>query len=93
MSEHLTRSFIVVSIFSRHSSGRGGTANLTAGYVPYVEGAGNPHGANHPRKSHEHDAESHGRGGSGNISREHSREPGVKNTHHGPSGLLQSVTG
>jgi len=78
-----------------HSSGRGGMANLSASKVPYPEGAGNPHGANHPRSSHEHDAESHGRGGSGNISRDHSREPGDRNTHHdhAPSGLMQSVTG
>lgn len=76
-----------------HLSGRGGAANLTAGNVPHVEGTGNPHGTNHPHKSHGHDAESHGRGGLGNISRENSREPGVKNTHHGASGLLQSIIG
>lgn len=78
-----------------HSSGRGGMANLSASKVPHPEGAGDPHGANHPRSSHEHDAESHGRGGKGNISRDHSREPGVRNTHHdhAPSGLMQSVTG
>jgi len=76
-----------------HSSGRGGIANLGSAKVPHLEGAGDPHGANHPRTSHEHDSESHGRGGRGNISREQSREPGVKNTHHGPSGLLHSVIG
>jgi len=76
-----------------HSSGRGGIANLISSKVPHVEGAGDPHGANHPHKSHEHDGESHGRGGRGNISRDHSREPGVRNTHHAPSGLIQSVTG
>ncbi|KAN0114287.1 hypothetical protein V8E52_006783 [Russula decolorans] len=76
-----------------HSSGRGGIANLTSGKVPHLEGAGNPHGTNHPHTSHEHDAESHGRGGRGNISRDHSREPGVRNTPHVPSGLAQSVTG
>ena len=90
--DHLTRSLYCVS-FSRHSSGRGGSANVTHSKVPHLEGASNPHGANHPRTSHEHDAESHGRGGKGNISRDHSREPGVRNTHHGPSGLMQSVTG
>jgi hypothetical protein len=92
MSDHLTRSSIVCH-FSRHSSGRGGIANLTSGKVPHLEGAGNPHGTNHPHTSHEHDAESHGRGGRGNISRDHSREPGVRNTPHVPSGLAQSVTG
>lgn len=78
-----------------HSSGRGGFANLSSGKVPYTEGAGNPHSANHPHKSHEHDAESYGRGGKGNISRDHSREPGVRNTHHehSASGLIQSVSG
>lgn len=70
-----------------HSSGRGGIANLSSGKVPYPEGAGNPHGANHPHASHEHDADSYGRGGRGNISRDHSREPGVRNTHNAPSGL------
>ena len=80
-------------IFSSHSSGRGGRANLSSGQVPNPEGAGNPHGANHPRTSHEHDAESHGRGGRGNISRDHSREPGYRNTHNPSSGLLQSVSG
>ena len=83
----------IVCHFSRHSSGRGGIANLGSAKVPHLEGAGDPHGANHPRTSHEHDSESHGRGGRGNISREQSREPGVKNTHHGPSGLLHSVIG
>ncbi len=87
---HLTRCFFIVSMLSRHSSGRGGIANLSSGKVPYPEGAGNPHGANHPRTSHEHDADSYGRGGKGNISRDHSREPGVRNTHNAPSGL--SVT-
>jgi len=75
-----------------HSSGRGGIANLGAGLIPHLEGAGNPHGANHPHKSHEHEAESHGRGGRGNISREHSREPGSRNTPHVHSGLSQSVS-
>lgn len=67
-----------------HSSGRGGIANLTAGKVPHLEAAGNPHGANHPHKSHEHDTESFGRGGMGNISRDHSREPGPRNKHNAP---------
>jgi len=75
-----------------HSTGRGGAANLTAGKVPYLDGAGDPHGANHPHKSHEHDAESYGRGGRGNISRDHSREPGIRDPHphHAPSGLSVS---
>jgi len=73
-----------------HSSGRGGIANLTAGKVPHLEGAGNPHGANHPHKSHEHDTESSGRGGMGNISRDHSREPGPRNKHNAPSGIPQT---
>jgi len=78
-----------------HSSGRGGIANLSHGKVPHLEGTGDPHGANHPRSSHEHDTESHGRGGRGNISRDNSREPGVKNPHphHALSGLIHSVTG
>jgi hypothetical protein len=85
-------------LFFRHSSGRGGVGNLTAGEVPHREGAGNPHGVHHPHATHTHDAESFGRGGSGNISRDHSREPGAKDTHHGGhghglSGLIQSVTG
>jgi len=75
-----------------HSTGRGGAANLSSGKVPYPEGAGNPHGANHPHKSHEHETESFGRGGRGNISRDHSREPGPRNTHNAPSGLAQSVS-
>jgi hypothetical protein len=83
---------VLLLSFFRHSSGRGGAANLSSGKVPYPEGAGDPHGANHPRRSHEHDAESHGRGGKGNISRDHSREPGIRNTHNAPSGLVQSVT-
>lgn len=91
MSDHLTTEFYCYHL-SRHSSGRGGAANLSSGKVPYPEGAGNPHGANHPHRSHEHDAESHGRGGRGNISRDHSREPGIRNTHNAPSGLAQSVT-
>jgi hypothetical protein len=79
--------------FSRHSSGRGGTGNLTAGEIPHREGVINPHGANHPHNSHDHSTESFGRGGSGNISRDHSREPGVRETHHKPlSGLMHSVT-
>jgi hypothetical protein len=85
--EHLT---VLLCHFSRHSSGRGGIANLKPGQVPHPEGAGDPHGANHPRSSHEHDAESHGRGGRGNISRDHSREPGLRNTHNAPSGVLQT---
>jgi len=62
-----------------HSSGRGGIANLSSGQVPHPEGAGDPYGVNHPRKSHEHEVESSGRGGRGNISRDHSREPGFRN--------------
>jgi hypothetical protein len=76
-----------------HSVGRGGTGNLTAGEVPHREGAGNPYGANHPHSTHSHIAESHGRGGIGNISREPSREPGVKNPQNVLSGILHSVTG
>jgi hypothetical protein len=72
-----------------HTSGRGGIANLSSGKLPHVEG-GNPHGANHPHSSHVHDTESHGRGGRGNISRDHSREPGLRNTHNAPSGLSVS---
>jgi hypothetical protein len=75
-----------------HSAGRGGTGNLTAGEVPHREGAVHPHGANHPHASHSHDAESFGRGGRGNISRDASREPGPKNAHTGLSGVLHSVT-
>jgi len=73
-----------------HSSGRGGIANLSGGKVPHVEGAGNPHGANHPHSSHDHLIESHGRGGSGNISRDHSREPGVRHPHNAPAGVLRT---
>jgi len=75
-----------------HSSGRGGAGNLTGGEVPHREGALDPHGANHPHASHNHNAESFGRGGRGNISRDSSREPGAKNGHHGLSGVLHNVT-
>lgn len=85
-----TGTFFFVS--SRHSSGRGGTGNVTAGEVPHREGGVHPHGANHPHASHSHDAESFGRGGRGNISRDASREPGPKNAHTGLSGVLHSVT-
>jgi hypothetical protein len=74
-----------------HSTGRGGVANLSHDKVPYLEAGSNPHGVNHPRTSHEHQADSYGRGGKGNISRDHSREPGVRNPHNS-SGLVQSVT-
>lgn len=80
--------FLLCVTFSRHSSGRGGIANLSVGQVPHLEGAGDPHGANHPRKSHEHIVESSGRGGRGNISRDHSHDPVSRNA---PSGVLQSV--
>lgn len=78
-------------IFLRHSTGRGGRANLSSDKAPYLEVSGNPHDANHPRTSHEHPADGFGRGGAGNISRDHSREPGVRNTH-GP-GIPQGVSG
>jgi len=73
-----------------HSSGRGGIANLRSGQVPHPEGAGNPHGANHPHSSHVHDNESHGRGGKGNISRDHSRDPGFRNPQNA-SGISVST--
>jgi len=92
-ADHLTTEFYCSIIFSRHSTGRGGVANLTSAKVPYLESAGNAHGANHPRTSHEHDAESFGRGGAGNISRDHSREPGYRNPYIAPSGVVQGVTG
>jgi hypothetical protein len=76
-----------------HSTGRGGIANLTSGQVPRPEGAGDPYGVNHPHRSHEHEVTSSGRGGAGNISRDHSREPGLRNAHNAPSAVLQSVTG
>jgi hypothetical protein len=78
-------------IFFRHSSGRGGVGNVTAGEAPQREGGLNPHGVNHPHATHSHDAESFGRGGSGNISRDPSREPGVKNTRNPLSGFLHGL--
>ncbi|KAF8461566.1 hypothetical protein DFH94DRAFT_671918 [Russula ochroleuca] len=74
-----------------YSSGRGGVGNLTAGEAPYREGSLNPHGVNHPHATHSHDAESFGRGGSGNIYRDPSREPGVKNTRNPLSGFLHGL--
>jgi len=74
-----------------HSSGRGGVGNVTAGEAPQREGGLNPHGVNHPHATHSHDAESFGRGGSGNISRDPSREPGVKNTRNPLSGFLHGL--
>ncbi|KAH9995894.1 hypothetical protein BJV74DRAFT_828860 [Russula compacta] len=75
-----------------HSVGRGGFANLTHGEVPHLEAPVNPHGADHPHGTHTHEYESSGRGGSGNISREHSREPGPKNKI-GRSGLIGLLRG
>jgi hypothetical protein len=57
----------VFFFFSRHSVGRGGAGNLTAGQLPHSEGAVNPHGANHPHATHSHQVDSVGRGGRGNI--------------------------
>ncbi|KAF8477696.1 hypothetical protein DFH94DRAFT_755029 [Russula ochroleuca] len=60
-----------------HSPGRGGFGNLVYGEVPHREGARNRHRANHPHATHSHDAESFGRGGSGNISRDPPRKSGA----------------
>ena len=91
-ADQLTTDLIVY--FFRHSSGRGGVGNLTSGEVPHREGTGNPHGVNHPHLTHNHDAESFGRGGSGNISRDHSRDPGAtgKNTRNPVSEFLHGLT-
>jgi len=78
-----------------HSTGRGGAANLTPGEVPYIEVPVDPHGANHPHATHNHDYESTGRGGVGNIERSRSREPRDPNSKDHGSGLtefLQRVT-
>lgn len=75
----------------RHSTGRGGAANLTPGELPYVEDPVNPLSANHPHATHKHDLLSSGRGGAGNIDRSRSREP-TDNRGHGVSGLLHRVT-
>lgn len=80
------------SLFFRHSSGRGGLANLTP-EVPYTENAVHPHGADHPHATHAHEYESRGRGGAGNISRDHSQGPAEpRNEDHGLRGLLHHVT-
>jgi hypothetical protein len=84
-----------VYLFNRHSTGRGGAANLTPGEVPYIEVPVDPHGANHPHATHNHDYESTGRGGVGNIERSRSREPRDPNSKDHGSGLtefLQRVT-
>lgn len=51
-----------------HTVGRGGYGNVTLGELPYTEGLVGPHGATHPHATHTHLVESHGRGGSGNMS-------------------------
>jgi hypothetical protein len=75
-----------------HSTGRGGTANLTPGKVPYNDDPVNPLSANHPHATHNHDHLSSGRGGSGNIDRSRSREPGDKDRAQGVKDLLHRVT-
>jgi hypothetical protein len=64
--------FMILYLFLRHSTGRGGVGNLTL-EPPSTEGAVHPHGADHPHASHSHDYTSTGRGGTGNISRDHSQ--------------------
>lgn len=79
---------------SRHSTGRGGIANLTSAPAPAIE-------HEHPHATHNHDGfESTGRGGAGNIrTRDGSREPREpekergRNGHgHGISALLDRVS-
>jgi hypothetical protein len=84
------RTFFFFSLY-RHSTGRGGAANLTPGEVPYVEAPVNPLGANHPHATHQHDHASSGRGGVGNIDRSRSREPSDKDRGHGVTGFLHRV--
>ena len=52
-----------------------------------------PHAANHPHATHQHDFESTGRGGVGNIERSRSREPkDPNNKDHGLTEFLHRVT-
>ena len=81
---------IMIMYLFRHSTGRGGVANLTPGAVPYIEVPMNSHA------TQEHEYQSTGRGGVGNIAdRSRSREPRDPNNKdhgNGLTGFLHRVT-
>jgi hypothetical protein len=76
-----------------HTVGRGGTGNLTPDQLPHLENVSNPRDPNHPHASHVHDAESTGRGGSGNISHENAPKDTHHHHGHGLSNLVHGIRG
>ena len=84
--------------FRRHSTGRGGAANITPLHAPNIEGVPPPTAAHHQAHLH-HGQEfySSGRGGAGNIrSRSQSREPGAegqRNKHPHVQSALGKILG